>query len=147
MFALNIPPDVKKTLVLSNSTVWFHDAILYSRPNPGEYKRLSRKEMDAEFLKLKEFIGQKKVNMLAETHPKADSPKKEDRDYISLQLHDVIKALAIITPNAVSRMIMNLFFKFKPALYPTKMFVAVSDAKAWLKEEAGRPHISTLFVA
>jgi hypothetical protein len=131
MLTLQVPEGVK-TLQLSNAIVWMKDGILFSRPTTGEYVQLDRQEMDKEFHQLKNFIGSGKVCMLAETHPKAESPHKEDRDYISERLNDVIKALAIITPNALSRMVTNLFFVFKPPLFPTRMFINVSDAEKWL---------------
>jgi len=131
MITLQIPPGVK-TLKLTNSEIWFEDDILYSRPSDAEYILSTRKMMEDDVVKMKAFIGDRKVFIIAETHPRAEQPRKEDRDYISTQLEDLIKAMAIITPNAVSRMITNLFFLFKPASFPTKMFVDVSDAKKWL---------------
>ena len=132
MLTLQIPADAV-TLELSNSVVWLQDGILYSRPKPGPYLVTSREQMDQEMALLRSFIGPGKVNMLAETHPQAESPRKEDRDYIADRLHELVKAMAIITPNAVSRMVTNLFFLFKPPSFPTKMFVNVSDARKWLQ--------------
>jgi hypothetical protein len=133
MLTLQIPPGVK-TLELTNSIVWFDDkGILYSRPTPGPFVNATMQQMESDLHKLKDFTGGKKVFMIAETHPQAESPKKEDRDYIDEKLHELIKALAIITPNAVSRMVTNLFFLFKPPSFPTKMFVSVSDARKWLE--------------
>ena len=132
MLTLQVPSGVK-TLLLKNSILWLEDDILFSRPAESEYVQLSRSQMEEDYNKLRAFVGPRKVCMLAETHPNAESPHREDRDYISERLHELITALAIITPNAVSRMVANLFFLFKPPAYPTKMFVNVSDAKKWLE--------------
>jgi hypothetical protein len=135
MLTLQIPPGVK-TLQMANSTIWFDDSgILYSRPSNGDYQIQSRAEMEKEVELMKTFTGNKKVLMIAEVHPKVEQARREDRDYISEQLENIIKALAIITPNAVSRMVTNLYFVFKPAPFPTKMFVNVIDAKKWLLSE------------
>jgi hypothetical protein len=126
-------PDSIKTLELSNSIVWFDDGILYSRYKEGAYVNASREKMEEDVVKLKEFVGNKKVLMIAESHPQAESPRREDRDYISERLSEIIQALAILTPSAVSRMVVNLFFLFKPDSFPTTMFQRVPEAKNWLQ--------------
>jgi hypothetical protein len=146
MLTLQIPPDAK-TLEMSNSIVWFEDDILYSKPTNRDYVVTSREEMAEEVIKMREFVGNRKVLMIAETHPQAESPKQEDRDYISDELHNLISALAIITPNAVSRMVANLFFLFKPPSFPTKMFINVSDAKEWLKATQKKGRGRTLMLS
>ena len=88
--------------------------------------------MDEDMQKFREFVGHRKVLIIAESHPNAESPPKEDRDFISERLTEVTLAMAILTPSAVSRMVVNLFFLFKPPSFPTKMFQSVSDAKQWL---------------
>jgi hypothetical protein len=132
MLTLQIPRGAK-VLEMANSTVWFDESgILYSRPTNGDYVIQSRAEMQKEVDLMKHFIGQKKVSIIAEVHPKVEQVPKEDRDYVAQELESITQALAIITPNAVSRMVTNLFFLFKPAPFPTKMFVNVIDAKKWL---------------
>jgi hypothetical protein len=129
---LQIPPDAKR-LELSNSIIWFEDDILYSRPKPGPFVHQSREVMLEDVQKFKAFTGGKKVCMIVEGHPNSESPAKEDRDFIAEQLTDITKAMAVMTPSAVSRMVANLFFLFKPPAYPMKLFLDVSDAKAWLQ--------------
>jgi hypothetical protein len=132
MLTLRVPEGAK-TLKIANAILWFEGEVLYSRPTEGDFVMQTREEMAADVERMKIFIGNKKVCMIAESHPKSESPRKEDRDYIAQQLEEIIKAIAIITPNAVSRMVANLFFLFKPPSFPTKMFVNVSDAKIWLE--------------
>lgn len=101
--------------------------------------------MNEEMKKFKEFAGEGKVLMLIESHPNAESVRKEDRDFVSQRLASVVKAMAILTPSAVSRMIVNLFFLFKPPSFPTKMFQDLSQAKKWLKSvKTDAPKISVL---
>jgi hypothetical protein len=80
-----------------------------------------------------EITAGKKMCMIIEGHPKAETPRKEDRDFIAEKLGEVTSAMAVLTPSPVSRMVANLFFLFKPAPYPMKMFVSVSEAKIWLQ--------------
>jgi hypothetical protein len=140
MSYLQIPSN-RKTCELTNSVIWFEDdGILYSRYKDASYVRSSREEMELDMKKFKAFVGEKKVLMLAESHPTAETPAKEDRDFVSDKLTDVTKAMAILTPSALSRMVVNLFFLFKPAAFPMKMFQSVSDAKKWLQTvNKGRP--------
>ena len=146
MNILQIPPGVK-TFEMTNSILWFDEnGILYSKPKP-KYIQATRLQMEADMVILKEKTGGKKVFMIAEGHPQAESPRKEDRDYISQQLSELVKALALLTPSAVSRMVANLFFMFKPPAFPMKMFVSVSDAKEWLRSIKGGPQIPMMFAA
>ncbi|MCE3229042.1 MAG: hypothetical protein K0S32_3593 [Bacteroidetes bacterium] len=133
MSTLLIPTDIK-THELSNSIVWIEDDILFSKPKPGPFIHSTREIMLEDLHKFKQITGGKKMCMIIEGHPQAETPPKEDRDFISDKLSEVTKAMAILTPSAVSRMVANLFFLFKPAPYPMKMFVNVSDAKAWLQD-------------
>jgi hypothetical protein len=137
---LNIPYG-RETCELTNSVIWFDsDGILYSRHSEAPFVQASREQMEEDMKKFKAFVGDKKVLMIAESHPNAESPSREDRDYISDRLAEVTRAMAILTPSAVSRMVVNLFFLFKPANFPTKMFQNVSDAKQWLQSlNTGRP--------
>lgn len=132
MSIIQIPPDAK-TLEMSNSIIWFEDGILYSKPKSPAYILVTREQMEEDVKKMRAFVGDQKVFMIAEAHPKTESPRKEDQDFIASEIGKLVKALAIITPNALSRMVANLFFLFKPPAYPVKMFVSVSDARHWLK--------------
>jgi hypothetical protein len=127
-------PTYIKTHELSNSIVWIEDGILFSKPKDGPYVHSTKEMMLEDLQKFKQITGGKKMCMIIEGHPQAETPKKEDRDFISEKLAEVTKAMAILTPSAVSRMVANLFFLFKPAQYPMKMFVSVSDAKMWLQD-------------
>jgi hypothetical protein len=129
-------PYNAKTYELTNSIIWMgEDGIVYSIPRKQDFIRSSREQMDQELRTFQTLTGGKKVCMIAVAHPKSESPDKNDRDYISEKLEEITKALAIVTPNAVSRMVANLFFLFKPAAYPMKMFANVDDAKKWLVSE------------
>jgi hypothetical protein len=133
MSYLQIPFD-RPTCELLNSIIWFDDdGILYSRYKDMRFIQANRAQMETDMQKFKAFVGNKKVLMIAESHPNAESPAKEDRDYISERLTQVTKAMAILTPSALSRMVVNLFFLFKPPSFPTKMFQNVSEAKQWLQ--------------
>lgn len=144
MHYFHIPDDVK-TCELTNSIVWFgEDGILYSRYKDAPYVTASRSQMEQEMKKFSGFIGNKKVFMIAESHPNAESPDRKDRDYISDCLSQVTAAMAILTPSALSRMVVNLFFLFKPASFPTKMFQSVSEAKQWLQGVKKGPSIPVI---
>jgi hypothetical protein len=132
MFRLPIPPNAK-TVELSNSTIWFdEDGILNSRPKEGPPIVSTRMQMEDDMEKFQAISKGKKVLMLLEAHPRADTPPQEDRQYIAEKLAQVTRAMAILTPSAVSMMVTNVFFLLKPPPYPMKMFMSVSEARKWL---------------
>lgn len=131
---MEIPKNIK-TLELRSSIIWFNeDGIMYSVPKPGVPPELGIKEVKEDMDKLREFIGNKKVCMLAESNPNSRPPKKGERDFIAEQINSIAKAMAIVTTSPVSKMIANLFFGLKPPPYPVKMFSNEKEAKEWIKQ-------------
>jgi len=143
---LQIPSDAKP-VELINSVIWMDNGILYSKPVQGKFTPPSREQMEQDMIKFRQVTNGKKVAMIVEAHPQTEQPLKEDRDFIAEKLSEVTEAMAILTPNAVTRMVANLFFLFKPAPFPTKMFVSVSDAKAWLQDLKKNPRRHNILFA
>ena len=131
--ALEIPYHAK-TYELSNSVIWMEDGILYSSPKLSKVKQ-TREVMLSDLEIFQHVTDGKKVPIIAEAHRNPDSPPKEDRDFIAEKLELVTEALALITTNEVNKIMANIFFLFKPARYPMKMFTNVEDARLWLKSE------------
>jgi hypothetical protein len=130
---LRLPENIL-TYHLQNAIVWIDQSgIVYSRPGEGEYIVPTRETMIDELNTFKKIIGDKKVCMILESHPKAQPPKKEDRDFIAEELSKVTKAMAIVTTSAFNKMVANLFFTFKPADYPMKMFNNEPEARLWIQ--------------
>ena len=131
---LKIPGDAK-TYELSNSVIWFDkDNIMYSLPKPGQHEERSRSEISEEMKRLKEILPSPKVCMILESGGSNKPPKREDREFISQQITSITRAMAIITTSAVSKMVANLFFTFKPPQYPMKMFSTEEAAKNWIRQ-------------
>ena len=135
---LNIPANARK-LEMRNSVVYLDQKnILYSISNPGPQSQLSDDEIVAEVDRLLQFTGGKKVCMVVDASPNSQPIKKEQRDVISEQLNRVVKALAVITRSPLSNMVINLYFNFKPPVYPTKLFTNEEDAMQWVNEMCER---------
>jgi hypothetical protein len=132
---MEIPLDVK-LIDWPTSTIWFdEDGVLYSIPKSGvDELNLTREESTALMNKFKKITGNKKVCMILETNKNSKTPKREDRDFVSEQLTEITKAMAIISTSPLSRMVANLFFGLKPPVYPVKFFSNEVDAKAWIKQ-------------
>ena len=138
-------PENRKVAILSNSVIWFEDdGYLYSRFKDEPFVQATREQMEDDMRIFLQFVGDKKVLIIAESHPRAESPAKNDRDFISEKLNQVTLAMAIMTPSAISRMVVNLFFLFKPPAFPMKMFQSVSDAKKWLQGVKSGPRLTVL---
>jgi hypothetical protein len=140
---LEIPYNAK-TYEMQNSVIWMDKGVLYSAPRVQDYVKQSREDVLRELARLKTITGGKKVPLIIEAHPMASSPDKDDRDFLAKQLEDITEAMAIITTNAVNKMVANLFFLFNPAPYPMKMFTNVNDAKKWLEKEKTSNGLLTL---
>jgi hypothetical protein len=120
---------------MTNSTIWFDDeGILYSVPR-GEQVEFTNEQIDEEMKKFRAIIGDKKVCLIAETHPtNSKQPSKEQREIFAKEIASVTKAIAIITTSSLSKMLTNLFFAFKPPSYPAKMFKTEAEAKDWIRQ-------------
>jgi hypothetical protein len=131
---MEIPRD-KITFRLRTSTVWFDDeGILYSKPDPDAPVDQSNEDIKEDMEKLRSFVGNRKVCIVGEASKTAQSPRKEQRDFIAAEIESITKAMAIIITSPVSRMIANLFFSFKPPAYPVKMFNTQEEATAWIRQ-------------
>jgi hypothetical protein len=131
---MEIPKNVK-TMELMNSTIWFSpEGILYSKPKNNVKELETTEQVEMEMNNFRSFIGGKKVCLLAESSSHIRPPKKEMRDLIAQEMASITKAMAIVTTSPVSRMLANLFFSFKPASYPVKMFSNEEEATAWIKQ-------------
>jgi len=129
-------PENAKTYELNNSIIWFdNEGILYSQPKAVIDDEASDEEILSEMEKFRAITGNKKVCMIAEAHPKGGKPpKKEQRALIAKEISSVTKAMAVITTSSLSRMIINLFFGFKPPDYPVKMCKNEQEAKEWIRK-------------
>jgi hypothetical protein len=128
-------PDNAKPFELTNSILWFNEeGILYSLPKANARTEFTDEEIMSEMDKFREFIGNKKVCMIAESDSGSKPPRKEQRALIAKQISDVTKAMAIITTSSLSKMIINLFFAFAPPDYPVKICRSEQEARDWIKQ-------------
>ncbi len=91
-------------------------------------------EIMEDMTKVRSFIGEGKVCIIVESNSKSQSPPREHRDAVADALGSVTKAMAIVSSSPLSRMIANLFFSFKPPVYPMKLFSNVQHARAWITQ-------------
>jgi hypothetical protein len=134
-FILQIPYNAK-TYELTNSVVWFDESgILYSRPKEL-ITDVGVDQVKEEMKRFREILmPHKQVCMIAEAHPGGTKlPKKGDRDMMADEVASVTKAMAVIISSSVSKMIINLFFAFKPPPYPMRMFNDEASAKNWIRQ-------------
>lgn len=66
----------------------------------------------------------------------ADSPvpDKETRKFSTEQLPHVYSAMAMVAKPGLSKLIMNILFKFKKPAIPMKSFTDDEEAKVWLQQ-------------
>ena len=126
-----------KVLEFAGSILWVdEEGFLNSVAKSDAAQVLSNDEIKREMDRLREFLGNKKMCILAESNSKAVPPPKDQRDFIAAEINSITRAMAIITNSPLSRMVSNLFFSFKPPAYPFKMFTNEADARAWLRQYA-----------
>ena len=130
---LEIPKE-EKVYDLPSSTVWFDGSgILYSVSKPQSRER-TIEEIHDETQKLRDIIGNRKVCIIVESAGRNQVIPKEQRDAIAEEMKSVTRALAIISPSPLSRMVANLFFSFRPPLYPMKLFSQPEEAREWIAQ-------------
>jgi hypothetical protein len=106
------------------------DGILYSySKNP---KRTVKNIADNIAL-VKKITGNKKVPLLIYL---CDSPvpDKETRNFSTEQLPHVYTAMAMVAKPGLSKLIMNILFKFKKPPIPMKSFSDDGQARTWLTQ-------------
>jgi hypothetical protein len=82
---------------------------------------------------VKQITGNKKVPLLIYLS-NSPVPDKETRKFSTEQLPQIYSAMAMISPPGLSKLIMNLLFKFKPPPIPMKSFSNDVEAREWLKQ-------------
>lgn len=82
---------------------------------------------------VKKITGNKKVPLLIYL---SDSPvpDKETRNFSTEQLPHVYTAMAMVSKPGLSKLIMNILFRFKPPPIPMKSFSKDTEAEEWLKQ-------------
>lgn len=64
-------------------------------------------------------------------------PTKESRDYTGgPEIRGITRAMAMVTPSTMSRVIGNFFLGFARGGFPTRLFSHEAEAVAWLLEQA-----------
>ena len=82
---------------------------------------------------VKQITGNKKVPLLIYLS-NSPVPDKETRKFSTEQLPQVYSAMAMVSEAWLSKLIMNVLFKLKPAPIPMKSFSNDEEARDWLKQ-------------
>jgi hypothetical protein len=130
---MDIPTDVQ-THELRSSILWIKEGIVYSSPKTGETLEPTSQQMKEDMLSLKTFVGNEKICLVVEINPKSKPASKKERDAVAAEIASMVKAMAVITSSPITKMLVNLFFGFKPPVYPLKMFLTEKDATNWIKQ-------------
>lgn len=127
-------PDDRRTWDGEIATYWFDNGILVSRS-----KSIKRTvdNISSNVQLVKSITKNTPVPLLIYL---ADSPvpDKATRKYSTEQLPVVYKAMAMISKPGLSKLIMNILFRFKPAPIPMKSFTDEREAKEWLQQFVGK---------
>ncbi|HEV8286715.1 MAG TPA: STAS/SEC14 domain-containing protein [Chitinophagaceae bacterium] len=124
------PPTDRQTFEGEIATYWFDDGILVSLSKSP--KRTVANITDNVAL-VKRITNNKKVPLLIYLS-NSPVPDKETRRFASEQLPNIYIAMAMVSKPGLSKLIMNILFKFKPPPIPMKSFTNDKEAKEWLKK-------------
>jgi len=127
---MNSSPD--RELIKGEIADYYLDAdgILYSySKNP----KRTVKSLSENIALIKQITGGKKVPLLIYL---CDSPipDKAARKFSAEQLPHVYKAMAMVSKPGLSKLIMNMLFRFKKPPIPMRSFTDDSQAREWLKQ-------------
>ena len=129
---MEIPANTE-TCELSDSIIWLKEGIVYSTPKSGITETPNRQNIREKMEKIRAFVGEKKICLVVEINPKSKPASKENRDFVATEIASVTKAMAMITVSPLTKMLVNLFFGFKPPSYPMKMFTSELEATNWIR--------------
>lgn len=128
---LKIPQDIE-IIDLPTSTTWF-DAngflVTLTKPYVKRTLELSLKNLD----RLENLTQGTKVYGIVEVSKMSPSQKDIRMAWASRVPH-IYHAIAILSSNALGRMISNLYFSVHQNNIPTKNFSSYEEAVKWLKE-------------
>src|ERR1043165_7643069 len=108
----------------------YEDGILYSySKNP----KRTVKNISENIALVRSITGNKRVPLLIYL---SDSPvpDKETRRFSVEKVPEIYSAMAMVSRPGLSRLIMNILFRFKPPPIPMKSFVSDKEAKMWLSQ-------------
>src|ERR1044072_2886107 len=108
----------------------YEDGILYSySKNP----KRTVKNISENIALVKQITGNKIVPLLIYL---SDSPvpDKETRKFSTEQLPHVYKAMAMVSKPGLSKLIMNILFRFTSPPIPMRSFTNDQEAKEWLQQ-------------
>ncbi len=106
------------------------DGILYSF---SKSPKRTIKNISENIALVKQVTGGKKVPLLIYLC-KSPVPDKTARSFSTEQLPNVYTAMAMVSKPGLSKLIMNVLFKFKKPPIPMKSFSDDKQAKEWLKQ-------------
>ena len=128
-------PAGAEVIEMPSSTIWFDkEGILYSVSKEPPSGGRKMEDIKAEMDRFRQILGPRKVCIILASNTGTESPPREQRDLISRELNSIAKAIAVISPSPLSRMVANLFFSFKPPAYPMKIFSSQHDARNWIRQ-------------
>ena len=114
------------------SRMWFDEEGIFCSVTKKNVT-ITRERLQLTFEFIRSQVGNEKICWLGDI-TQAAFPTNEGRDYAGEVTPKIIKALALITNSAISRMIANVFLTLKKPPYPTKMFTSEANAREWLRK-------------
>lgn len=128
------PPKNAKVIDFKSSTIWFdEDGILYSVSKQDVPPPRTLEESKVIIEEFKKILKGKKVCMLLQSR-NSTPPSREMREYFGAEFPKFTKAIAMLAPSPLTKMVANLFFTIKKQPYPTKFFTDENEAREWLKQ-------------
>ena len=113
------------------ATYWFEDdGILVSL-----YKDVKRtvENIAANVALVKRITDNKRAPLLIYL-TNSPVPDKATRQFSTAQLPTVYTAMAMIADRGLTKLIMNLLFRFQSPPIPMKNFTDIAEARAWLRQ-------------
>ncbi len=125
------PPDNIQMVEGEIADYWLDgDGILYSwSKNPTR----TIKNITQNIELVKRITGNKKVPLLIYLS-KSPVPDKATRKFSTEQLPNIYTAMAMVSKPGLTKLIMNVLFKFKAPPLPMKSFTNDKEAREWLMQ-------------
>ena len=125
------PPPDAKVYDTELASFWLDDEGILNSISRSPTRTIANTTENFEMVK--RITNNQKVPLLIYLS-KSAVPDKATRAFVSRELPNVYKAMAMISKSGLGKVIMNILFGIKPPVIPMKTFSDEGEARQWLRQ-------------
>lgn len=126
-----LPPESAEIFETAASIYWFEGDLLFVVS-----KKVAEPDMEIRKKQMQEFrqkLGERKICAIMDVSDAAPS-SREAREYNSVELPKMFRAIAFIITKPLTRMLAQLYLGARPLSFPVKMCSNEKEALEWIRQ-------------